>query len=89
MSTHIDAQVAHHLLENVALADRTLIQVNHFRNALKREAIDLLWRHRVEQETQGGFHILAIDTSVLLVSHAAAVIDHAEEHQRRRAFVCV
>jgi hypothetical protein len=27
MSTHIDAQVAHDLLENLALADRTLIQV--------------------------------------------------------------
>jgi len=89
MSAHIDAQVAHDLLENVALGDRTVIGVDHFRNALKREAVDLLRRNCVEQETQGGFNIFTVYTTVFLVSHAAAVIDHAEEHQRRRAFVCL
>ena len=89
MSAHIDAQIAHDLLENVALGDPTVIRVNHFRNALKWEAVDLLRRHCVEQETQGGFNILTLYTTVFLVSHAAAVIDHAEEHQRWRAFVCL
>ena len=51
MSAQIDAQVAHDLLENVALRDRTVIGVDHFRNALKREVVDLLRRHCVEQET--------------------------------------
>jgi hypothetical protein len=37
--------------------------------------------YRIEQETQGRSDILAEDTTVFLISHAAAVTDNAEEHQ--------
>jgi hypothetical protein len=37
--------------------------------------------YRIEQETQGRSDILAVDTTVFLISHAAAVTDNAEEHQ--------
>jgi hypothetical protein len=75
MSAHIDVQVTHDLLKHVTPGDRTVIQVDHFRNPLKRETVDLLRRHCVKQETQGGFNILTVDTTVFLISHAAAVID--------------
>ena len=87
MSAHIDVQVAHDLLKHVALGDRTVIQVDHVRNPLKQETLDLLRRHCVKQETQGRFNILTVDTTVFLISHAAAVIDDAEEHQCGRALV--
>jgi hypothetical protein len=38
MSAYIDVQVTHDLLEYLALGDRTVIQGDHFGNALKREA---------------------------------------------------
>src|ERR1700730_12788768 len=85
MSAHIDVQVTHDLLKHVASGDRTVIQVDHFRNPLKQDSVDLLRRHCVKQETQGGFNILTVDTTVFLISHAAAVIDHAKEHQCGRA----
>jgi hypothetical protein len=47
---------AHDLLKHVALGDRTVIQVDHFGNALKQETVDLLRRHCVKQETQGPGH---------------------------------
>ena len=75
MSAHIDVQVAHDLLKHVASGDRTVIEVNHFGNALKRKGVDLLRRHRVKQKTQGCSNILAVDTTVFLISYAAAVID--------------
>ena len=87
MSAHIDVQVAHDLLKHVAPGDRTVIQVDHFRNPLKQESVDLFWRHCAKQETQSGFNILTVDTTVFLISHAAAVIDDAEEHQCGRALV--
>lgn len=87
MSAYIDVQVAHDLLKHVAPGDRTVIEVDHFRNPLKQETVDLFWRHGVEQETQARFNILTVDTTVFLISHAAAVIDDAEEHQCGRALV--
>src|ERR1700730_3723033 len=87
VSTHINVQVAHDLLKDVAPGDRTVIQVDHFRNPLKQESVDLLRRHRVKQETQSGFNILTVNTTVFLISHAAAVIDDAEEHQCGRTLV--
>src|SRR5271157_4538977 len=87
MSAHIDVQVTHDLLKYVAPGDRTVIQVDHFRNPLKQESVDLLRRHCVKQETQGGSNILTVDTTVFLISHAASVIDDAEEHQCGRALV--
>ena len=80
VSTHINVQVAHDLLKHVAPGDRTVIQVDHFRNPLKQETVDLFRRHGVKQETQSGFNILTVDTTVFLISHAAAVIDDAEKH---------
>src|SRR3984893_6056022 len=85
MSVHIDVQVTHDLLKDLAPGDRTVIQVDHFRNSLKQETVDLLRRHCVKQETQGGFNILTVDTTVFLISHAAAVLDDAQEHQLGRA----
>ena len=38
MSAYIDVQITHDLLEYLALGDRTVIQGDHFGNALKREA---------------------------------------------------
>jgi len=40
MGAHIDVQVAHDLLKHVAPGDRTVIQVDHFGNALKRKGVD-------------------------------------------------
>ena len=85
MSTHINVQVTHDLLKHVAPGDRTIIEVDHFRNPLKQETLDLFRRHGVKQETQAGFNILTVDTTVFLISDAAAVIDDAEKHQCGRA----
>jgi len=52
---------------------------------VKQETVDLFRRHGVKQETQAGFNILTVDTTVFLISHAAAVIDDAEKHQCGRA----
>jgi hypothetical protein len=43
--------------------------------------------HCVKQETQAGFNILTVDTTVFLISQAAAVIDDAEKHQCGRTLV--
>jgi hypothetical protein len=54
---------------------------------LKQESVDLLRRHCVKQETQGGINILTVDATIFLISHAAAVIDDTEKHQCGRALV--
>ena len=87
MGTHLDAEIAHHLQENVATRHRPVIHVDHQRDALKREGLVVLWPHRVEQKAQSRFDIFAVDTAIFLVRHPAAIIDDTEEHQRRRFLV--
>eukprot|EP00952_Eustigmatos_sp_NYUAD-ZCMA_P003774 16519-Eustigmatos_ZCMA.PRE.1 len=81
-----DGQRLHDVLENPALGDWAIVQVDHLRPSLERRAGIGLRRHGVEQEAQGCFRIFAIDAVVFDVSHAAPVIDHAEQRQCRHPF---
>jgi len=80
-----DAEVLHHVLEHAALGDRAAVEIKQGRSALKRKLRIRFRRHRIEQEAQRRFYVLAVDTAVFLITHAAAVIDHAEQHQGRLA----
>lgn len=85
MGRQPNASTVHHVLEHLALRNRSVVGIKHFWNALKRTAIGCFHRHGVEEEPQGGFNIFAVDTVVLLIAHATAVIDHAVKHQQRIA----
>ena len=84
---HIDAEIAHHPQKHLAAGNRPVVQIKHQRNPLQRTVRRCFRRHRVEQKTQCGDNVLAIDTAVLLISDATAIIDHAEQHQRRRFLI--
>ena len=72
-------------MEDPALRDRTIVEVEGLGDALESKALLGLGRHGIEQETQCRLDILAIDAAILLVADAAAVIDDAVEHECRRA----
>ena len=82
MSTDLDAEIAHDLLEYLAAGDGAVIRINQTGPPTERELLDRLRRHGVEQKAQRCLHVLPIDAVIFLVGHAAAVIDHAVEHQQ-------
>ena len=89
MSHDLNAEVFHHPFEHRRLCDRSVIEMNCFRDALKHVARALfrrcLGRHGVEQKAQRRLGIFAVDAAVLLVGDTGAVVDDGEQHQSRRA----
>ena len=85
MGEDTHAEAIHHVVEDPTLRDRAVVEVERLGNSLEGEALLGLGRHGVEQEAQRRLDVLAVDATVLLVAGAAAVIDDAVEHQRRRA----
>ena len=84
VGANLHPEMLHHVVEDPALRDRAVVEVERLGDALEGEALLGLGRHGVEQEAQRRLDILAVDTAILLVADAAAVIDDAVEHERRR-----
>ena len=82
----LDVEGQHHILKYPALGYRPVVQIDHLGSALEGKRRILLGCHGVEQEAQRGLRIFAVDAAVLLVVHAAAIIDHTEQHQCWLAF---
>ena len=79
------AEMLHHAMEDPALRDRTVVEVEGLGDALEGKALLGFGRHGVEQEAQRRLDVFAVDAAIFLVADAAAVIDDAVEHERRRA----
>ena len=75
-----NAQRLHHRLKHAALRHRAIIEVEQLRPPLEGEGRVRFRRHRVKEEPQGAFRVLAIDAAVFHVTDATPVIDHTEEH---------
>ena len=80
-----DPQRLHHALKHAAFRHRAIIEVEQLRSPLEGEGRIRFRGHRVKQEAQGAFGVLAIHTAVFHVTHATPVIDHTEQHKRRLA----
>jgi hypothetical protein len=63
---------------------RNILSVGHVRPALEGEPLDRFGSHRPKEEAPRRGDILAIDNVILLVGDAAAIVDHAVQHQPGR-----
>ena len=75
-----DPQRQHHGVKHAALGHGTIIEVEQLGSPLEREGRIRFRRHRVKQEAQGAFGVLAIHTAVFHVTDATAVIDDTKQH---------
>ena len=82
MGAQFDLQITHNLLKNADLGDGTVVGEDHLRNSMKWKSG--LFRHRIEQEAQRRLDIFSVHAAVFLIGHAAVIVHHAEQHQRRR-----
>ncbi|RMU96733.1 hypothetical protein ALP18_200209 [Pseudomonas amygdali pv. myricae] len=83
MRLPLDAERLHDVLENATFGHGAVVQVDHLGTALERKGRVSLRYHGVEQKAQRRFRVFTVNAVVFLVSHTAAVIYHAEQHQRR------
>jgi hypothetical protein len=51
---------------------------------MEGEIADRFLGHGIEEKTEPRLNILAVNTTVFLVSDTAPIIDHTEQHQRGR-----
>ena len=85
MGVHLDPEMRHYPAEDARFGDRAVVEIEHFGDALQHQAGFVLGGHGIEQKAQCRRDVLTIDAAVFLIGHAAAVVDGAEQHQRRRA----
>ena len=75
-----DPQILHDVLEDLAFSNRSVVGIEHFRDAPEEKILWSFGAHSVEQKAQRCFHIFAVDAAVFHIAGSTAVIDDAVEH---------
>ena len=81
MGAHFHAEIAHHLLKDLAAGNRPVVHIEHLRDALQRKVGCGFWCHSGKQKPQRRFDVFPVDAMIFLIGHAAAIVDHAVDHQ--------
>ena len=89
VAADFDVQIPHDAVEELALGDGPMVQVEHMRPAPEEEPLDRFRDHRPKEEAQRRGDVLAVDDVILPIGHPAAIVHDAIQHQDRVSPACV